>query len=101
MQAGQRNRCLSRMLRSASYRGHQPRPTGDSLTSGFWISQVNEEAPPVVDQRHCPRSQLAAVQVMRGETTPTPLIFEFIECILGIGPITIKLNQTENLVVSV
>ena len=38
---------------------------------------------------------------MSRETTPAPLVLQLVEGVLGIGSITIKLAQTENLIVRV
>jgi len=65
------------------------------------MGQANKETPPVINQRHRPSRQLAAVQVVNGEATPAPLVLQFVEGILGIRPIPIELAQAENLVVRV
>ena len=93
MKSGKRDCRLPGMFRPASHRGHQPGTTGNGLAPRFGIGQSDEETPPVVDQRHCPGGQLAAMQVMGGKTTPTPLILEFIEGILGIRSVTIELSE--------
>ena len=81
------DRRLPRMLGSAPDGRHQPRSAGDGLTPGFWIGQADEQAPPVVNQRHRTGRQLTAMQVVRGETAPTPLVLEFIKgCLLYTSP---------------
>ena len=94
VQARQCDRRLAGMFGPAAHGGHQPRPTGNCFAPRFWIGQSNEQTPPVVDQRHCPGGQLAAVQVVRGEATAAPLILEFIESVLSICPVTVKLTQS-------
>ena len=65
------------------------------------MREANEQTPPVVDQGHRTRRQLAAVQIMGGKATPAPLIFQFIEGIFGIRSIPVELAQAENLEVRV
>ena len=55
------------------------------------IRQANKQTPPVIDQRHRTRSKLAAMQIVRGETTPAPLILQLVEGIRRIRPITVQL----------
>lgn len=69
MKSGKRDCGLPGMLRPAPDRGHQPGAAGNGLAPRFGIGQSDEETPPVVDQRHCPGGQLAAMQVVRREAT--------------------------------
>ena len=91
MQPRQGDRRLPGVFRSTPDRGHQPRPAGNRLAAGFWMGQPDEQAPPVVDQRHRSGRELAAVQIVRREATPAPLVFQFIEGVLGISPIPVQL----------
>ena len=82
MQSGQRDRRLARVFRPASDRGHQPRATSDRLAARVRARQAHEwleaspQAPPVVDERHRAGGKLAAMQVVRGEPTPAPLVLQ-------------------------
>ena len=69
VQSGQGDRCLPRMLRLVSDRGHQPRTAGNGLAAGLWIGQPNEETPPVVDQCDSAGGELAAMQIMPNRAT--------------------------------
>jgi hypothetical protein len=101
MLAGQRDRGLARMLGASADRGHQPRPAGDGLEPGFGVGQAHEQTPPVVDQRHRARRQLAAMQVVRGEAAPAPLVLELVEGVLRVGPVAVELAEREDFVVQV
>ena len=74
--AGQRNRGLARVLGAPTDRGHQPGPAGDRFEPGFGVGQTHEQTPPVVEECHRTRRQLATVQIVRGEAIPAPLILE-------------------------
>jgi hypothetical protein len=91
VQAAQRNGGLPGMFGAAPHRGHQPRAAGDGLASRLGIDQTNEQAPPVVDQRHRSCGQLAAMQIMGGEPAPAPLVLQLVEGVLGICSVTIEL----------
>jgi hypothetical protein len=78
VQSGERDRCLSGVFGFAANRGHQPRSTGDRLTPGFRIRQTDKQTPPVVDERYSTSRELATMQVTGGETTPAPLVLQFV-----------------------
>ena len=59
------------------------------------------EAPPVVDQVDGAGGELAAIQVGRRKAAPTPLVLQFVESILGISAISVKLAQRQHLVIEV
>lgn len=101
MQTGQGDRRLAGMFRSAAHRRHQPRPTGDRLAPGLWIHQTDEQTPPVVDQCHSAGRELAPMQIMGGEATPTPLVLQLVEGVLGIRPIPVELAQLQNFVIEI
>ena len=69
--SGQCDRRLTCVFCSAPHRRHQPRAAGDCLAPRFGVRQAYKQTPPVVDQRHCTRSKLAAMQIVRGEATFT------------------------------
>ena len=81
--------------------GHQPGTAGDGLAPPFRMCQSDEQTPPVVDQCHCTSSQLTSMRVVRGIAAPAPLVLEFIEGALGIGPIRVELTEAENRVAGV
>lgn len=91
MQAAEGDRSLASMLGPAPDRRHQPRPAGNRLASCFGAGQTDKQTPPVVDQRHGARRQLAPMQVVRGEATPAPLVLQLVEGILRIGPVSVEL----------
>ena len=86
---GQRDRGLARMLGASADRGHQPGSAGHGFEPGFGVGQAHKQAPPVVDHGHRARRQLAAMQIVRGEATPAPLVLEFVEGVLRVGPVTV------------
>ncbi len=63
-----------------------------------WGITADVDEPPVVNQRHSPRGQLASAQILRRKAAPTPLPLELIENILGISTIPVKLCDRELLV---
>jgi hypothetical protein len=65
-------------------------PAGDRLAMMFGIGQTGEQAPPIVDQRHGASEQPATCQVLCCETTPAPLLLQFIEHVFRIRSITIQ-----------
>lgn len=101
MLAGERDRGLAGMLGAPADRGHQPGPTGDGLESGFGVGQAHKQTPPVVDQRHGTRRQLATMQIVRGEAAPAPLVLELVEGVLGVGAVAVELAEREDFVVQV
>lgn len=68
------------------------------LAMSFAIHKSGIEAPPVVDLGDEAGSDLAAVEVLRGEPGPPPLIFEFIEGIFGIASFAVKGDKGGRLV---
>ena len=68
------------------------------LAMFFAIHKSGIEAPPVVDLGDEPGSDLAAVEILRGEPGPSPLILEFIEGIFGIPSFAVKGNKGGRLV---
>src|SRR5437763_10819959 len=61
------------------------------------IGQAHKQAPPVVNETNATGEQPAALQVLRRETTPAPVVLQFIKSILAIRPVTIQLAQSQNL----
>ena len=61
----------------------QQRPAGQRLSSCLRVGCAHVPAPPVVDQRHRARRDLAAMHVARGEAAPAPLVLQLVEAILA------------------
>src|SRR5438309_6485636 len=61
------------------------------------IGQAHKQAPPVVNETNATGEQPAALQVLGRETTPAPVVLQFIKSILAIRPVTIQLAQSQNL----
>ncbi len=59
---------------------------GDGLTVPLAVHESRIEAPPVVDLGDESGGDLAAVEVLRGEPGPTPLVLEFVKGVLGVAP---------------
>ena len=87
------------MARLPGHGGQQQRAAGDGFTMMLGISEADEQAPPVVDQRNSPCEQPAACEVLRREAAPAPLVFQLVERVLAIRPIAIQLTQGQDLVV--
>jgi len=66
------------LLAVADLPGHrvqqQQWPAGDRFPVVLGVEKPGAERPPVVDQRHHPRDQPAAGQVMGREAAPTPVV---------------------------
>jgi hypothetical protein len=62
---------------------------GHRLAVPFAVHESRVEAPPVVDLGDESGADLAAVEVLRGEPGPTPLILEFVKGVLGVAPVAI------------
>src|ERR1700712_6068045 len=63
------------------------------------VGQADEQAPPVVNQRHDTSEQSAACEVLCCETAPAPLVLQFIEHVFRVGPITVQLPQCQDFAV--
>src|SRR3989338_1641804 len=61
------------------------------------IGEPREECPPVVNECHHPCCESTALQVLGRESTPAPLIFEFVEIVLGIRAVAIDLRKRQDL----
>src|SRR5580704_2185402 len=57
------------------------------------VRQTREQVQPVVDQGHRAAEQPATMQILRREATPAPLVLQFIEDVLAIGPVAIQLTR--------
>ena len=69
-----RRRCLTLGGRTAGLSGR--RCVGRCMPAA---GRAHVPTPPVVDQRHRPRADLAAVHVLRGEAAPAPLVLQLVE----------------------
>ncbi len=98
MRTGYLHRCLVGVL------GHP----GDSL-QGQWSRsdrlgmlvrdfQPHEDRSTVVDQSRNSGHELAALLILRSESTPTPLVLQFVEVVLRIRAVPVMLRNTEHLV---
>ena len=57
------------------------------------IGQTDKQAPPIVDQRNTAGEQPAALQVVRREAAPSPLVLQLVEGVLTIAPIAVQLRM--------
>src|SRR2546425_1153890 len=73
------------------------RPAGNGFPPFALISQAHKQAPPIEDQRDVPGGDLATQQVLGHKASPAPLVLEFVEVVLHIRPISIKLREAQNL----
>src|SRR6516164_4938109 len=63
------------------------------------ISQTDEQIPPVEHQRDTAGHQAAALEVARRESTPAPLVLQFVKTVLAIGAIAIELTERQYLAI--
>lgn len=89
------------VARVLATRGDAPGLVHDRLKPGLRMRRANMPTPPVVNQRHRPRRELATFDVMRGVAAPTRLILQFIEAVLAIGPIPVQLAHRYERVVRI
>src|SRR5258708_22692592 len=62
----------------------------------FGDGQPGEQTPPVVDQGHDARQDLTAPLILGRETSPSPLILQFIEYVLRLRPIPVELRDSQH-----
>jgi hypothetical protein len=75
---------LPGVLGSARNSGQQQWPAGNRLAIVVRVSQANEQAPPIVNQRNHSGEQPATLQVASRKTAPTPLVLQFVEGVFDI-----------------
>ena len=80
---------LTGMLSQAGNAAEQHGTASDCLQACLRVCQSDIPTPPIVDERDCPRREVATFQVMRGIATPAPLVFQLIEAILTVSPIPV------------
>src|SRR5438094_8937131 len=95
MQTGDRQVRLSSMVALAPNRIEQKRAAGNGLQTRLGIGQAHKPTPPVVDQCHVLGGEPTAMQVVRGVTTPAPLILQLIEAILAVSAVAVELRHRE------
>jgi hypothetical protein len=61
------------------------------------VGQADKQVPPVAHQRDDAGHQPAAGEVLSGEAAPAPLVFQFVEIVLGIAAIAIQLSNGQQL----
>ena len=71
---------------------------GDGLGMLVGVGKPDEQAPPVVNSGGDPGHEPAAFDVLGGKASPTPVIFEFIKIIFGIGTVPVQLGDTEHFI---
>lgn len=57
------------------------------------VGEPDKQRPPVVNQGHHARHDPAAREVLGGEPAPAPLILQFVEIVLGVGPVAIEMGE--------
>ena len=97
MWAGDGDRGLAGMLGLSADRLEQQRPTGDRLAMLVGVGQADEQVPPIGGERDDAGHELAAFNVVGGETAPAPLVLQFVEVVLGIAAVAIELGDGEQL----
>src|SRR5215475_11221030 len=74
-------------------------PAGDRFAMMMGVGQAHEQIPPVEEQRDHARNQAAALEVTGREAAPAPLVLQFIENVLAVGTIAIKLTDRKDLAI--
>src|SRR4029077_20806101 len=92
MWAGDGDRGLAGMLGLSADRLEQQRPTCDRLAMLVGVGQADEQVPPIGGERDDAGHELAAFNVVGGETAPAPLVLQFVEVVLGIAAVAIELG---------
>ena len=98
MQDGQQDLALAGMTGQPAHHAQQLRATRDGLHPALRIRQPHVPTPPVVDQRHCPRTERAAFDVLRAVAAPAPLVLDFIESVLAVSTVPVELPHALRLV---
>src|SRR5437763_697878 len=99
MRAADPQRDLPSVARLSRDGLQQQRSAGNRLAPMIRISQAHEQAPPVINQGNAAGEQAAALQILRREPAPTPLVLQLVEPILAVRPIAIQLTQAQNFAV--
>ena len=73
------------------------RPAGDRLAVVIGVRQTHEQAPPVVDQANQAGHVLAALQILRREAAPAPLVLQLVEAVLRVRTVPIELRHRQHL----
>ena len=89
--AGQASGGLPDMTCRLAHRRQQQRPAGDGLHTCARVGRPAVPAPPVVDQRTGACRGLAAVDVLCGEATHSPLVLELVKSVIAIGTVSVEL----------
>ena len=75
--------------------GQQQGTTGDRFSPCHWLNQSNKQRPPVIHECRHSGGDLRALEILGCEPAPTPLVLQFVECVLCIAPIPIELGKCE------
>ena len=66
--------------------GQQQGTTGDRFSPYHWLNQSNKQRPPIIHEcRHSSGDQ-RALEILGCEPAPTPLVLQFVKCVLCIAP---------------
>ena len=99
VRAADAQRELAGVLDFASDGGEQKRPRWNRRAMVLRIGQADEQAPPIVDQRHGAGEQPAAREVLRREAAPASSVFRFIDHVFRVSPVTVQLPERQDLIV--
>ena len=62
--------------------GQQQGTTGDRFSPYHWLNQSNKQRPPVIHECRHSGGDLRALEILGCEPAPTPLVLQFVECVL-------------------
>ena len=87
--------CAPGVLARSGNTGQQQGTTGDRFSPYHWLNQSNKQRPPVIHECRHSGGDLRALEILGCEPAPTPLVLQFVECVLCIAPVPIELGKCE------
>lgn len=97
MMAGEREYGLSRMFCLTGNSVQEQGPAGDGLVV-LAGGKTDEKRPPVVNKGDHPARQTAALEIMGGVASPSPLVLQFVKAVLHIGSVSVELGYGKNFI---
>ena len=85
--------CAPGVLGRSGNTGQQQGTTGDRFSPYHWLNQSYKQRLPVIHECRHSGGDLRAFEILGCEPAPTPLVFQFVECVLCIAPVPIELGK--------
>lgn len=76
-------------LHLPTHSGHQHGTCADGFTVVLFVVEAKIEVPPIVKQGDEIGHEPTGAELARGEPVPSPLVFEFVEAVFGIGAVAV------------